>query len=198
MAYNIFTYLLTMISLVIPYLEIDYSKKTILDGCIESMKGQFDELIVVSDKIDNLARKINKGMLLAKGDYIIVCSDDIILHRGTLKDLCIDGVVTTPLVNERSEKKFHGHMFCIPRPVFAEIGTKYEGYDGFYFDDSDHWMQIESKGIEIRQLDTVDIHHTHPARTISQLPKEGRFEYNKRLFITRWGLNKLEEVVIIK
>lgn len=186
------------ISLVIPYYEIDSSKKVILDSCINSMNNQFDELIIIDEKIDNLARKINKGMLLAKGDFIIVCSDDVILHRGSLKDLCIKDVVTTPMVNERSEKLFHGHMFCIPRPVFAEIGTKFEGYDGFYFDDSDHWMQIESKGFEIRQLPTVDIHHTHPARTISQLTKEGRFDFNKRIFISRWGIHNLQRIIEIK
>ena len=85
-----------MISLVIPYYEVDESKKTILEATINSMKGQYDELIVIPDKIDNLSRKINKGLLLSHGDWIVVCNDDILLSKGTIKDTCIDGVVTTP------------------------------------------------------------------------------------------------------
>jgi len=185
------------ISLVIPYYETDESKKLILKGTIDSMKGQYDELIVIPDKIENLSRKINKGLLLSTGDYIVVCNDDIILNKGMLKDTCLEDCVVTPYVNEKSEKLFHAHMWTYSRKVLAEVGLMSEEYKGFYFDDSDYWMQIESRGVKIKQLENVNIIHTHPARTLSKLGKEGQTENNKALFIKKWGLDNYLRIIKI-
>jgi len=136
-------------------LEVDEEKKVILQRAIDSMKGQYDELIVIPDKIDNLSRKINKGILKAKGDFIVVCNDDIVMDKGTLKGHCVEGIVTTPYVNGGVEKLFHAHMWTMSREVLAEIGLMSEEYDGFYYDDSDYWMQIEHRGFKIKQLPTL-------------------------------------------
>jgi glycosyltransferase involved in cell wall biosynthesis len=184
------------ISLVIPYYEVDESKKVVLQACLNSLKGQYDELIIISDKISNLSRKINKGLLLSTGDYIVVCNDDIILEKGTLKDTCLENYVVSPYVNGGVEKLFHAHMWTIPRKVLAEVGLMSEDYEGFYYDDSDYWMQIESKGFQIKQLENVDIIHSHPARTLSKLGKPGLTDYNKDLFIKTWGLENY--LIIIK
>lgn len=183
------------ISVVIPHYEIDSSFRKVLNDCIASMKGQYYELIVVEDKIDNLSRKINKGILLTTGDWIVVCNNDIILDKGTLKDTCNMKYVVTPYVNERVEKLFHAHMWTMHRTTLARVGLMSEEYKGFYFDDSDYWMQIEHRGIEIKQLENVNIKHDHPARTLSRLGKDTRMEYNKELFINKWGVTNYERIV---
>jgi len=183
------------ISVVIPYYEVDESKKEVLNRAISSMKEQYYELIVVEDKIENLSRKINKGILLTTGDWIVVCNDDIVLDKGTLKDTCKFDYVTTPMVNGVSEKLFHGHMWTMHRNMLADIGLLSEEYRGFYFDDSDYWMQIESRGGLIKQLEGVNIKHEHPARTLSKLGKEGQTEYNKKLFIKKWGIDNYIKVI---
>ena len=183
------------ISVVIPYYEVDESKKEVLKKAVDSMKGQYDELIVIPDKISNLSRKINKGLLMSTGDFIVVCNDDIVMDKGTLKDTCLEGKVVTPLVNGRSEKLFHAHMWTFSRRVLAEVGLMSEDYQGFYYDDSDYWMQIESKGFRIVQLDNVNIIHEHPARTLSKLGKPGQTEYNSRLFINRWGVENYNRIM---
>ena len=183
-----------MISLVITYCETDPEKKEILKRCIDSFKGQYDELIIAEDKIHNLSRNVNKGMLLAKGDFIVVCADDITLNRGTLKETCIEDVVTTPYVNDRFEKLFPGHMYTIPRRILSEVGLWDETYDGFLFSDSDYWMQIEHRGFEIRKLKEVNILHPHPARTTDRLFKEGREEFNRKKFISKWGIDGYKRI----
>jgi len=182
------------ISVVIPYLEVDPGKKAVLKRCIDSMKGQYYEVIVVPDDIKNLARKINKGLLLSTGDYIMVCNDDIIMDKGTLKDMCLENYVVTPFVNGKSEKLFHAHMWTMSRKTLSDVGLIWEGYDRFYFDDSDYWMQIEARGYKIKQLESVNILHVHPSRTASSILTEEMITNNRRLFIQRWGMDAFRRI----
>lgn len=185
------------LSLVVPYYESSPEKKSIIQRFLDSAKGMYDELIVVDDKIMNLARKRNKGLLKTTGDFIVLCNDDMVVNRGSLRDLYVEGKVTTPFINGRSEKLFHGHCYGIPRDVMAEVGLWDEGYDGWYYDDSDYWMQIESRGVEIQQLYTVNLLHLHPATTLSTFDNSSRLETNKKRFISRWGEDKLARVQTI-
>ena len=182
------------ISVVIPTLRTD---ETVLQRAIDSMKGQYDELIVIDDKIENLSRKINKGILQSKGDYIVVCNDDIILQKGTLKDTCLENYVVTPYVNGGVEKLFHAHMWTMPRKVLASVGLMSEEYDGFYYDDSDYWMQIEARGFKIKQLPEVNIIHIHPGRTLNTLRKENREHNNRGLFIKKWGMDNFRRIITV-
>ena len=181
------------ISLVIPTLYFE-DKKEIFSNCISSMYGQFDELIVISENIDNLAKKINLGMSKATGDYIMVCNDDIELFKGSLNDLCDPERVTVPKVIGGLDKLFHGHFWCMPRKIFEKVGPIYEGYDGHYYDDSDYWMSIEKEGYEICKREDVVILHKHPATTLNRLRKEGREETNRNIFLNRWGKDALRRI----
>lgn len=181
------------ISLVIPTLYFE-DKKEILSSCISSMYGQFDELIVISENIDNLAKKINLGMSKATGDYIMVCNDDITLFKGTLSELCDPDRVTVPKVIGGIDKLFHGHFWCMPRKIFEKVGPIFEGYDGFFYDDSDYWMSIEKEGFEVIKREDVVVLHPHPGTTLSQLHREGRETNNRNLFIERWGKGALRRV----
>jgi len=186
------------ISLIIPYYEVDPEKRDVLAKCVNSMAGQYDELIVVDEKADNLSYKINKGLRRAKGDWLIVCNDDIELEKGTLRDLCVKKVVTCPLVNGNLLKLFHGHMFCMNRLVYAEVGPMFEGYKKFYFDDSDYWMQIEAKGFGIQTISKVNIKHEHPGRTIHKLNTGVNVEdENREIFLKRWGDQAYRRVTTI-
>ena len=175
------------ISLVIPYLETDISKREVLSKCLESMAGQYSELIVIADEIDNLSEKINLGISKSSGDYIVVSNDDLTLLKGTLDDLCDPDRVTVPKVVFGLDKLFHGHIWCMPRKIYEDVGPMYEGYDRFYYDDSDYWMSIEAKGYEIIKREDVVVVHPRPATTFSKLYKKGRIEANKKIFIERWG-----------
>ena len=85
-------------------------------------------------------------------------------------------------------------MWTIPRKVLSEVGLMSEEYDGFYFDDSDYWMKIESKGFNIKQLSTVNIIHSHPGSTLDKLFKEGRDISNRSLCIKKWGMDNYRKI----
>lgn len=158
------------------------------------MYGQFDELIVIAENLDNLSAKINKGMAKATGDYLVISNDDLTMFKGTLNDLCDPDHVTVPTVYGGLNKLFHGHMWCFPRKIYENVGPQWEGYDGFYYDDSDYWMLIESKGYEIIKREDIIVLHPHPATTLSQLKKGGREETNRNRFVERWGKDALRRI----
>jgi GT2 family glycosyltransferase len=182
------------ISLVIPYYHSDDEKPGVLCGAVGSMIKFVDELIVVSEKLDNLATKINRGLRQATGDYIIVTNDDVVLTSNNLDKLCLLDKVTTPNIHNGSGKLFHGHAWCMPRHIYSIVGGIYEGYDGFYYDDSDYWMSIEKAGFEIVKVSEVVMDHNHPARTIGKLTRASREDVNKNIFISRWGEGALAKI----
>jgi len=175
---------MSKVSLIIPTLRVN----NMVDRCIESFKGQYDELIVVDDKAGSLAYKQNKGLRMATGDFLIVCNDDVVVDKGKLKDLCIDGQVTSPLVNGGVFKVFHGHMFCLPRNIYAEVGGFDESYHGLYAIDSDLWYRLHIAGYPPQIVDNVDIDHRHPASTIKTLDQKQR-DSNEAInwFVSKWG-----------
>jgi glycosyltransferase involved in cell wall biosynthesis len=179
-----------MISLIIPTLRVG----NMLNECIDSFKGQYDELIVVDDKDKSLAYKQNKGMRLSRGDHLIVCNDDVLSNRGELKDLCREEV-TCPLVNGGVFKVFHGHMFCMPREIFAITGGFDESYEGVYYIDSELWYRLKMMNYPPITIEQVDIFHHHPASTIKTLSSKEKNEHEgKNWFISKWGEQALGEV----
>lgn len=180
-----------MISLIIPTLRVG----DMLDRCIESFSGQYDELIIVDDKDKSLAFKQNKGLRLAHGDFLIVSNDDVVAESGQLKDLCVKGQVLSPRVNGGVFKVFHAHMFCMPREVFAECGGFDESYSGVYYIDAELWYRLIQLGYPPGICDSVNIIHKHPASTIKTLDLKERNENEGRdWFINKWGIDALREV----
>lgn len=175
------------ISVVIPTLRVgDHLSK-----CLASIEGQYDELIVIDEKIDNLAKKINKGLEESKGDFIIVLNDDVILSQGTLNKMCYLDGVTSPLIRGGLPmgKVFHAHAWGIPRHIYEDIGGMWEGYDGFYYDDSDYQLMIETKGHKIIVVEDVDFYHPpEGGTTLHTFPDwADKYARNQEMFRQRWG-----------
>lgn len=178
-------------SLVIPTLR----RHPVLEECIESFKGQYDELIVIDDKEPSLAYKINKGMRMAKGDYIVVSNDDVVAKEGDLRNLCIENQVVSPKVNGGVFKVFHAHMFCIPRNIYAEVGGFDETCPGVYHIDSDYWLRLIQSGHNPVISDHVDVWHKHPASTIKTLaPRDRDMGTSRQWFINKHGEHNLSKV----
>jgi len=188
-----------MISLIIPTLRIGDK----LNQCINSLQSQVDEVIVIDDKIDNLATKINKGLKQAKGDYIAVSNDDIVWGMGKLRHLCIPGQVVSPRVIGGIDKLFHAHFWVMPKEIYQRaVGTIegdsdyglpgwYEGYDKVYYDDSDYHMKLRANGYVPVKKDDVTVIHDHPGHTLRTLNLGGVESVNRSIFIRRWGTDAL-------
>lgn len=157
------------VSLIIPYLECDPGKKEILDRCIKSFEGQYDELIIIDDSDKMLPEKINKGLSKATGDYLIVSNDDVYLRSGSLRDLCHKGEVHSPVVHGGIDKTFHAHLFCLPREVYKKVGGYDETCPSNYWCDSDMWVRLIKAEIPVVKNESVHIDHPEPGRTLNRI-----------------------------
>lgn len=173
------------LSVIIPYMEIDEGKRQVLADTCKSFTGA-DEIIIVSNWKEGYAKPINKGLAIAKGDYLLVMNDDMTWDGGSLKRLCQEDAVTSPKVNGKSQP-FWGCTFCIPRWVYEKVGGMYEGYRISYFDDDDMIETLKKAGIPMRCVEDVNV-FTEGGRTLERFPDRNEFfEENRKHFIERWG-----------
>lgn len=176
------------VSLVIPTRRVN---EQMLQHCIDSFQGQYDELIVVDKLWDNLSKKINYGVQQATKDFVVICNDDVLSISGSLRDLCT-GDVESPYIREGVLKTFHAHCWCLPRDVYFEVGGMSEEYEQVYYDDSDMWMRLVTHGYLPKINMDVIISHPNPATTIKTLPNDMREYHNRLLFTELWGEKGLE------
>lgn len=173
------------VSVVIPYMESFPEKRDILKTCVNSFTGA-DEIIVVSNWREGYAKPINKGLAIAKGDFLIVMNDDLIWDGGSLKRLCDETAVTSPVVNGKLQD-FWGCAFCIPKWVYEKLGGMDERYTISYFDDDDFWWTLKKENIPHHCVPTVNV-STKGGTTLDKFPDRNEFyEANKQKFLEKWG-----------
>jgi hypothetical protein len=178
-----------MITLLIPYYDKDMEfKKGVLGDCMASFAGKFDELIVIHDNETSQYEKLNKGMAMATNDFVVISNDDVQFRGGDLRHLCIDGFVTTPLINGMAKDRT-GHIFCLPKNIWKDIGGFDTRYEHGYFDDNDFWFTLEKHGYPTKIIESVDVYHPrHGGTTLENIPNKGIFfENNRQKFVEKWG-----------
>lgn len=167
-------------------MEVDAEKPGVLKKTVDSMHG-YDELLLIWNDRMGYAKPINKGLKLAKGDYIIVMNDDLIFQAGDLRLLCNPDAVTSPVVNGR-EQGFWGCCFCMPRWVYEKTGGLDERYTISYFDDDDFLQTLKSLDIPMHGVPEVQL-TTEGGRTLHSFPdRQQFFEENRIKFQEKWGI----------
>lgn len=180
------------ISLVIPTYTLTVDLLNMVKQNIISFSDQVDELIVCEDggrfgadlvpfcdvyayfnKNVGFTANVNRGLKLATGDFIIVASSDTQLVAGELKDLCIDGKVTSPIGNQGVEG-FWGAFFCIPKEVLEVRGLLKEEMRTYW---SDVEYKERTKDI-FQKVESVVINH-NSSQTITVAGVEGAEELQK-------------------
>ena len=177
------------IDVVIPTLRIG----DVLEKAIKSIEGEYDNLIIIDEKYDNLGKKINYGLSQTDADYVIVANDDVQLLKGHLWNLCDPAAVVAPLINGNMCKAFHAHVECFPRWVLDKGIRWPEYYDGWYYDDSDVWAQLITAGITARQDFSVDFSHQE-STTIKTFDNSQRLVTNRAIFVKKWGEEMIPKV----
>lgn len=173
------------LSVVVPYCENRPEKRAMLERAVGSFGGH-DELILVWNQI-GFSKAVNIGFRLAKGDYIIMASDDAYIVGGSLDMLCRPNAVTSPMVNG-VEQAFSGVMWCVPRNIYEQYGMLDEGYsNGIYFEDEDYWMLLKTEGINHFMVPEVKILHPEGGATLTRTPDfNAKVEINRNYFATKW------------
>lgn len=171
-----------MISAIISHYAFLPEHDGYLEKCVASLDA--DEIIIIVNDGIGIAKALNRGLSLAKGDFLCVLNNDIILHN-PLNDFCDDTAIVTGKVANQSDEKPRS-FYVMPRWVYEKVGGYDEQFEVGYWEDNDLIRRWEEAGIPIR---IRDIHIDHVGGgTIDKIPeRDAVFAENKKRYIAKWG-----------
>jgi hypothetical protein len=171
----------------IPFWKSDEGKTQVLYDCVQSLKG-YDALVILAGKQISLPVAWNMCLDTAfnmGADYCVLSNDDIILERGLISDLCKPDTVVSPLVNGNTWKKFHAHIFGLPRSVWEKVGRIDERFL-CYWADTDYCKRMVDLNIPIETNENVNVLHKEPARTLKSFAGITE-KSDEEKFVEKWG-----------
>lgn len=178
------------ISLVIPHYP-SISTDLVLDKCLESFKGQYDELVLISNDGMGYGPAVNLGLKYSSGDYIVVSNNDIILLDGELVNLIDKKGFTVPNITPPPKDDMPRPFFCIPRWVYKRLLER----DGFFYDprfETGYWedddLIMRIKDIPVTKIESVTIEHLNGGGlTMKQMGEQRWGDINQKVFKEKWG-----------
>lgn len=182
------------ISAIIPHWPKVPELEDLLKECVASLDG-YDELILVVNDGIGFGKALNRGMALAKGDYLCLVSNDTKMVKGTLRDLIDPQGVTSPMMNRSTRASLWGCFFCIPRWVYEKIGGFDEQFLMAYFEDNDYIARLREADIPMICKESVSI-ETKGGQTMKHLDATLISTQNAERYARKWG--KLPELETIK
>jgi GT2 family glycosyltransferase len=179
------------LSIVVPHWPIDAEVDEALRACLGSLPDDCEKLVIVNEGT-GFARNVNVGLRLARGDYIAVVTNDTRVIEGDVHDLCVPGMVTSPLVLEKPGVEpggFHGAFWVAPRDVIERVGPLDERFEGAFFEDDDYLVRLGHAGIPREQVTTVRVVSRRVGLTMSKVRDQADSWYaaNERRFEEKWG-----------
>jgi glycosyltransferase involved in cell wall biosynthesis len=180
-----------LLSIVIPHWPIDEEVDEALKTCVASLPADSEKIVVVNEGT-GFGRNVNIGLRLATGDYVAVVTNDSRIVEGDMHDLCVPGVVTSPVVLEKPGIEpggFHGAFWVAPREVIDRVGLLDERFEGAFFEDDDYLERLRQAEIPTRQIASVHVWSRRIGLTMSKLPDRGKgwLSENERRFEEKWG-----------
>jgi GT2 family glycosyltransferase len=172
------------VSIVIPHAPLNKGLDDRLDTCIESLKGNYDELILVINDGIGYGKSFNRGFKYCKGDFIIGVSNDTKLIEGNIRNMCDERAVTF------SENAQWGCFFCIPRWIHYNMCGFREEFGLAYWEDEDYLLRLESQCIPLRRVKGIIVEHEGGV-TVKALNKEAEsYQYGEKIFKKLWGTQR--------
>lgn len=191
------------LSLIIPIYLLDASLVQITRDCLFSLKGQYDELVVVDDasplssswvkeEADTLihhrtnqgfTRSVNDGLAVASGQYVCVANNDTQLLSGSLTDLCGNGYCF-PRIEGKSKPFWDGAFFVVDRRLWQGDDPRFTNY----FGDLDRFLKAKREGIPLQRVDTVVVRHLEEQTSRKAGIRNTNFDVGKQLFEAKWGI----------
>lgn len=158
----------------------------------------------------------NAGVKAARGQYIVVCNDDILVHTGWLEGLkeAMDqpqaGVANVYVEHlpqgagiVEGYKWFSGSCFMIT-PQTIETVRKWDRRnlfttDGYFderffpcnFEDHDYWTRVMRAGLKLYTNYGISIQHKE-GQTLHEKSLSATFLTNKERFLDKWGFDNQE------
>ncbi|MDE2098562.1 MAG: hypothetical protein KGL39_15010 [Patescibacteria group bacterium] len=182
-------------SILVPYYDPQYKKTKLVTELIKSIvlctEDDYEFVLVKDGR--SYVESHNIGLRNAKGDYIIVVNDDIVIQdKDWLKKLTSpDGITTHELVSSPISGVYMPNASCfgMSRETFEKLGLMDEAYkDGMNYEDSDYFMRAKKLGIPFFKVD-VRLTHKGSQTTKAYIDLEKEKEMvarNKKIFNDKW------------
>ncbi len=177
------------LSIVIPTRRIELMSK-----CYNSIvSNTYDYEIIQVDRDGGLNEKINYGMRMARGDYIVILHDDVEVTPGWADTLADVGAFKIGEMNDTitcwgglgggyctdpSSNPDYSAFLVLSREAYAAIGQTDEFYKEPGHQDADYGEQIKEAGYKITCLPGKIIHRAARHTPLS--------DENRRYFEGKW------------
>jgi glycosyltransferase involved in cell wall biosynthesis len=184
------------ISVIIPHMPMPAegrfpSTDAMLDRCVDSLKGQYDELIIVVNDGIGFGPAVNRGFRAAHGDHLCLVGNDCVLTSGSLRDLASGNRVMAPRINGPDPHMNPRAVYCQPRWAYELVGGYDERFEIGFWEDDDLMMRWRLAGVEWEVQPSVVFHHWEDGGlTMKQLDERGNFERNRVRFNDKWGTTR--------
>lgn len=178
-----------MISLVIPHMP-SVATDAALARCMQSFKGQYDELVLVVNDGMGYGPAVNLGLKRTSGDYIVVTNNDITLEKGMLRELCHPKKITVPMIDPPAKDQMPRAIFCMPRWAYRQISSCGYFYDPRfevgYWEDDDLIRRLGS--IQVATVPRVRVNHLNGGGlTMKQMGEQRWHDINQKVFNDKWS-----------
>jgi GT2 family glycosyltransferase len=135
---------------------------------------KFCDVFVDRKKNKGIAPSWNDGLRMARGEYLAVINDDIVVPKGWLGDTVkcfeefIDVGVAAPRVQhlpdpesgmEIKKSWFPGSCFMLSRDTIDKVGYFDEQFVPFNCEDLDYWIRVTNAGLHMARNYDVYVGH---------------------------------------
>lgn len=198
-----------------------------LDECMESVfEHSGDAEIILVDnhapldtsKYENKCRYVrmkentgcaggwNKGMKLAKGNYIAIVSDDVVVKPGYLEamrealDTVPSALVSAPGVEklpngmgyfgiEECRVWFPGSCFMVTKETIKKVGYFDTQFVPFNYEDLDYWTRVYKAGGKLVRNYSVEVEHKE-GQVIHSFENNSSIDgQNREKYLKKWGFD---------
>lgn len=163
--------------------------KDSLYSIIQNSHGHDYEILILDRP--GVLLEINRGFRQARGEYLIIFSNDVIIKNRWLDYIAVPDTITSwhASQNEFGHDELDCSCVCIPRTVQEKVGLWDENFAGSYgYDDCDYLYRARQLGIPLKE---VPVQLTHQGgttfATYGGRTKEG-VEWNRNYFIQKHNL----------
>lgn len=151
----------------------------------------------------------NHGLRLAKGDLVVVISDDVVVKEGWLEamkkalDKFPNALVSAPAVQHMPRindggdgiaevrRWFPGSCFMLRKECLDIVGYFDEQFAPFNYEDVDYWTRVAKSGHTVCRNYNVEVEHGE-GQVIHTIEGNGSIDsQNRQKYLRKWGFDPI-------
>lgn len=181
----------------------------IVDDCsplhAEFLKEQADTYIRHEGGNKGCAVSWNDGLKAAKGEYLVVISDDVYVNKGWLE--CMENALTLfpnalasmpavehmPMGSQPEECRtwIPACCFMLTPKTLEVVGYFDENFHPFNYEDVDYWTRVFESGHTIARDYSVQVRHLE-GQVIHSIEDNGEVDAkNRKKYLEKWGFDPI-------